>query len=159
MEKTDNNKQKQENYREQFIRLNKAMSNAFYLEAVFIEYSIMEDRTESILKHMGKWDAYLKKRGRYQVTIDSKVKYIQNAAREKRTLPNKYFGDGMLDEILEWKEKRNKLIHALLKQSLTTAEIALFAAEGKDLAEILRNRATNYRRAVQRQSAKAEKQD
>jgi hypothetical protein len=41
------NMQKYENYKEQMNRLKKAMANAFYLEALFIEYAIMEDRTES----------------------------------------------------------------------------------------------------------------
>ena len=58
------NMQKYENYKEQFKRLNRALANGFNLEAVFIEYAIMEDRTESILRHAGKYEAYLKKRGR-----------------------------------------------------------------------------------------------
>ena len=44
---------KYENYKEQFRRLNKALANGFNLEAMFIEYAIMEDRTESILRHGG----------------------------------------------------------------------------------------------------------
>lgn len=150
MDKITNATQKQINYREQFKRLNKAMANEFYLEAIFIEYCIMEDRTESILKHMNKWDAYLKKRGRYAITLDSKIKYIQNFAREIKTLPHRYFNDSMLDDILKWKEDRNTLIHALLKQDLTTQKLADIASEGKRLTELVRNRATNYRRAVQR---------
>ena len=44
----EQNTQKYENYREQFKRLNKAMNSNFNLEAMFISYAIMEDRTESI---------------------------------------------------------------------------------------------------------------
>ena len=55
MDKTEN-RLKYENYREQFKRLNNALHNGFNLEAMFIEYAIMEDRTESILRHTGKWD-------------------------------------------------------------------------------------------------------
>ena len=47
------NIQKQLNYREQFKRIDKALNNNFYLEALFIEYAIMEDRTESILRYEG----------------------------------------------------------------------------------------------------------
>ena len=54
--------QKYENYREQFIRLKKALDSKFFLEAIFIEYTIIEDRTGSILRDVGKWDSYLKKR-------------------------------------------------------------------------------------------------
>ena len=144
------NVQKYENYKEQFKRLNKAMNNQFYLEAIFISYAIIEDRTESILHHAGKWDAYLKRRGRYQVTLDSKINYISNFAREKKSLLNKYFGDGILDEILEWKEKRNKLMHALMKQSLTTEILESLAIQGKEYARVLTNKSGSYRRAIER---------
>ena len=144
--------QKYENYKEQFKRLNKAMNNQFYLEAIFISFAIIEDRTESVLRHAGKWDAYLKRRGRYQVTLDSKINYISTFAREKKSLLNKYFGDGILDEIIEWKDERNKLMHALMKQALTTEELNNTAVEGKRLARVIANKATNYRRAIERRN-------
>ena len=143
---------KYENYKEQVKRLDKALNNKFYLEAIFIEYAIIEDRTESILKHAGKWEAYLKKRGRYQVTLDSKINYISGFARERGSLLHKYFSDELLVEILEWKEERNSLMHALMKQSLTTEELRTVALKGKDLARKIANKATTYRRAVERNS-------
>ena len=45
------NMEKYGNYKEQMGRLKKAMDNHFLLEALFIEYAIMEDRCESILRH------------------------------------------------------------------------------------------------------------
>ena len=74
---TIDNSQKQANYTEQFRRLNKALANGFNLEAMFIAYAIMEDRTESVLRHSGWWDAYVASRKGHQVTIDSKIRYIQ----------------------------------------------------------------------------------
>ena len=60
------NTQKYENYREQFNRLKRALTSKFYLEAIFIEYTIIEDRTESILHHAGMWEKCVKKqRGRF----------------------------------------------------------------------------------------------
>ena len=56
-EKEISSKKKYNNYHEQFKRLNKALANGFNLEAMFIEYAIMEDRTESVLRHAGLWDA------------------------------------------------------------------------------------------------------
>ena len=146
------NAQKHENYREQFNRLKKALIAEFYLEAIFIEYTIIEDRTESILRHAGKWDAYLKKRGRYQVTLDSKIAYIQDFAREKKSIAHRYFADSLFDEILVWKEERNRLIHALLKQTLTTKEVSKIAYTGERLTKELRTRATNFNRAVERKN-------
>lgn len=146
------NLQKHKNYREQFVRLKRALSAEFYLEAIFIEYTIIEDRTESILRHAGKWDAYLKKRGRYQVTLDSKITYIQDFAREKKSLAHRYFPDSMFDEIMVWKEERNRLIHALLKQSLTTEDVSEIAHTGERLTKEIRTSATNFSRAVERKN-------
>ena len=52
------NRQKYLNYKEQFKRLNRAIASGFNLEAMFIAYSIMEDRSESVLKHSGKYERY-----------------------------------------------------------------------------------------------------
>ena len=104
------NQQKYENYKEQFKRLNKALVNGFNLEAMFIEYAIMEDRTESILRHAGYWDAYLKKRGNRDATINSKISCIQGKVNADDKLLRKYFSDDLLDRILSWKEERNRLI-------------------------------------------------
>ena len=45
------NESKYNNYKEQSKRLKKALVNQFYLEAIFIEYSILEDRADAILRY------------------------------------------------------------------------------------------------------------
>lgn len=153
MDKTEN-QLRYENYREQFKRLNSALHSGFNLEAMFIEYAIMEDRTESILRHADKWEAYIKSRKGREPGIDSKIRYIQKLAEQKKTIPNKYFSDDLLDRILIWKEDRNRLIHALLKQQLEHNEVTGLAAQGKQLVDELRNRANKYNRAVDRRKEK-----
>ncbi len=155
MDKTEN-QLKYENYREQFKRLNSALHNGFNLEALFIEYAIMEDRTESILRHADKWEAYLKSRKGREPNIDSKIKYIQKLAENRKDLLHRYYSDEMLSDILTWKEDRNRLIHALLKQQLEHNEISALAEQGKQLADELRKRSGNYNRAIDRQKAKGE---
>lgn len=149
------NQLKYENYREQFKRLNSALRSGFNLEAMFIEYAIMEDRTESILRHAEKWETYLKKRGRNGSTLNSKIVYIQKQMESNRNdLLNRYFSNDLLDRILVWKEDRNRLIHALLKQQLGHNEVSELAAQGKLLVDELRKRAGNYNRAMDRRKAK-----
>ena len=152
---TAENQRKYENYREQFKRLNSALRSGFNLEAMFIEYAIMEDRTESILRHADKWESYLNRRGNISPTLNSKVNYIkkQMQANQKELL-NRYFADDLLEKILSWKDERNRLIHALLKQDLAHNEVRALAEQGKELAEELRNRAGNYNRAADRRKAK-----
>ena len=57
MEQITDNMQKYANYKEQMGRLNKALTSRFFLEAIFIEYAIMEDRLESVLRHSGRWNS------------------------------------------------------------------------------------------------------
>ena len=144
------NMQKYRNYQNQFSRLDKALKAEFYLEAIFIAYAIIEDRTESILRHTGKWESYEKSRRGRNATLDSKITYIQKMAEEKKSLCNKYLADGTLQRIREWKEERNRMIHALLKQKLADGELAALAQTGSDLARNLRTKTSNLNRAIQR---------
>ena len=152
MTEADNqmNIQKYKNYKEQFKRLDRAINYGFNLEAMFIAYAIMEDRAESVLRHADKHEAYVKSRKGRQETIDSKIRYIIKLAESKKDLLNKYFADELLDNILIWKEERNRMIHALMKQELTTEELEKLALDGKEYARKFSNKATNYRRAVER---------
>ena len=148
------NQQKYLNYKEQFKRLNRAIASGFNLEAMFIAYSIMEDRSESVLKHAGKYEKYLKKRGNRNPSIDSKFKEILKCRSNRKDLMYRYFSDELLDNILDWKDERNRMVHALLKQELTSEELENLALQGKEYARQFCNRATNYRRALERTQTK-----
>ncbi len=145
-ENISENMQKHFNYKEQFKRLKKAIDNKFYLEAIFIEYAIIEDRAESILRYENneiKSDSF--------VSIDRKLKRISKLSENKKSLPHRYFSDGIINEILKWKENRNKMIHALMKQHLTTQVLEEIAMTGEILTKEICKRSTNYKRAVERQ--------
>lgn len=144
------NQQKYLNYKEQFKRLNRAIANGFNLEAMFIAYSIMEDRSESVLKHAGKYDRYIEKLKGRNPSIDSKIKEILKCRSDRKDLMYRYFSDELLDNILDWKDERNRIVHALLKQELTSEELENLALQGKEYARQFCNRATNYRRALER---------
>ena len=119
------NIQKQLNYREQFKRLDKALNNNFYLEALFIEYAIMEDRTESILRYEG--NEIKVKEGSF-ISINRKLDKIKKIAEQRKSLPERYFSDNLIECIQLWKDERNRMIHALMKQSLTTEELTELAS-------------------------------
>lgn len=144
------NQLKYANYKEQFKRLNKALVNGFNLEAMFIEYAIMEDRTESILRHAGHWEAYMKKRKGKDPTINSKITYIRGKVNSDDKHLSKYFSDDLLDKVLIWKDERNRLIHALLKQELAHNEVKNLAAQGNELVKALRSRANSHNRAIEK---------
>ena len=116
------NQLKYENYKEQIKRLNSALSHGFNLEAMFIEYAIMEDRCESILTHAGVFNPDR------HVTITRKVRRLE-ALCQSSEIARKYFSQELLESILVWKEKRNQFIHTLMKQTFTGEELEAFIRE------------------------------
>lgn len=141
------NEQKHYNYKVQSQRLKKAMEYGFYLEAVFIEYAMMEDRTEAILRYEGNEII----RDNF-VSINSKINKIKKIAAKDKSLPNKYFQPEFLDKLSEWKENRNTIMHRLMKQRLTTEGLQELAQEGQQLVKDLNRLSTNYKRAVERKA-------
>ena len=107
----------------------------------------MEDRTESILRYEGNTinsDGY--------VSIDRKITKIEKIAENKKGLARKYFTVEFMEQIREWKNKRNSLIHALIKKNTTTQELIDLAEEGRQITKDLCRLSTNYMRAVNKQS-------
>lgn len=152
MEQITNNMQKYANYKEQMGRLNKALANQFYLEAIFIEYAIMEDRLESVLRHSGKWNP----KPNSFITLDRKCKIIEKMAEEKKSLAHKYFPVELTKDIEAWKDDRNRMIHALMKQQLHTEDLCNIAERGKGIVKTLCNKTTLYNRALKRRAEKGE---
>lgn len=138
--------EKYRNYKEQFERLNKALKNEFYLEAIFIEYAILEDRTQSVLEHAGLWEAYMK--GKKMANIGTKLTFIKNKAAVKSCTLHPYFNDDLMEQLRLWKNKRNPLIHDLLNQKLGDNDLKDLAMEGSTLVRTLRTRATSHNRAA-----------
>lgn len=153
MEQIADNMQKYANYKEQMERLKKALTHRFYLEAIFIEYAIMEDRLESVLRHSGKWNP---KPGTFP-SLDFKRKKIAKMAEEKKSVAQKYFPVELTDSIESWKNERNRIIHALMKQSLHTEDLQKIAEDGQILVKILCSKTTLYNRALDRLNKKEEK--
>ena len=141
------NEQKYYNYKVQSQRLKKALDNGFLLEAMFIEYAMLEDRTEAILRYEGNT---ITSNG--HITINRKLNKIKSIAQEKKSLANKYFTDELIDQISIWKDKRNSMIHAMMKQSFSTVELQELADEGLYLVKTLNRLSTNYKRAVERKN-------
>ena len=49
---------------------------------------------------------------------------------EKKGLSRKYFSEELLSSIITWKEGRNDLVHALMKQSLHIEDLKGLAEQG-----------------------------
>lgn len=138
------------NYKEQMGRLKKAMANHFFLESLFIEYVIVEDRTNSILKHAG---VYHPKRHRF---LGPKLEAIEFLAQDEDSLLHKYITPDLVERVRAWKEQRDRLMHRLLEQELTTDELEGIALEGQECVKLLRNKVNSYNRALERERLKNE---
>ena len=148
---TTPNMQKYYNYREQMTRLKKALNQSFYLEAVFIEYAMMEDRLESILRHAGVWkepDPNKKLMG-----LEQKMKKAAKVAEEKKSLAHKYFDEDLFARIDAWRQGRNPLTHVLMKLNLHTEDLETMAMEGYDIVKILCSKSTSYKRAIEKKNS------
>lgn len=153
MEQITDNMQKYANYKEQMGRLKKALSHQFYLEALFIEYAILEDRLESVLRHSGKWNP----KPDQHISIDRKITLVAKLAEEKKGLAKRYFAVELTESLKMWKEDRNRLIHALMKQSLHTEDLRKLSENGAELVKQLSGKTSLYNKALERQ-AKREKE-
>ncbi len=141
------NMQKYENYKEQMGRLKRALNSHFYLEAIFIEYAIMEDRLESGLRHAGRWNP---KPDEF-ISLNRKVTLVRKMSEQKKSLAQKYFSQELLDDILLWKEDRNRMIHALLKQNIHSEDLLDIAEKGNTLVKILCNKTKSFNHMIDKQ--------
>ena len=150
MDELTDNQQKYENYRVQSRRLASALRSGFYLEAVFIDYAIIEDRLESALTHAGAFNS------NRQRTITSKLTKLEKLCDEERGLAHRYFSAELLAAIRAWKDRRNPLVHKLLKQHATTSDFEAVAREGEALVKTLKSRVGSFNRALDRERVKRE---
>lgn len=157
------NMEKYKNYKTQLQRLKRAMDSKFYLEAIVIEYAIMEDRMKSILSHEGNENIPWK--------ISEKINRIKRHSKQN-ILIGRYFANdlkgkrNLLDEIVTWLNNnynvsnnsvcRNSIIHNLLGIITTTDKLCEMAKQGKILCKDLCNRANCYKRMLERRNAKQE---
>ena len=148
MEEEADNQLKYENYSEQMRRLKIALHRGFFLEAIFIEYAIVEDRLESALRHA---DAFNPNK---QKTITSKLTKIGKLCENKKSLACKYFSPELLTAVRQWKDRRNPLVHELMRRRVTTEDLEAFAIEGESLVKTLKSRVGSFNRASERERAR-----
>lgn len=107
-------------------RVDIALENKFYLEASWIEYSIIEDRLISVI---AKIDNRNPGNGFKVDKCLKRLKYLRD--NENNTLIVKHFSTVLLDNIRTWKNNRNSTMHDLAKKHITEKRIENLATEGK----------------------------
>ena len=125
-------KEKQNQYAILMNKLKKATDNEFYYEAIFIEYAIFEDRTESILRHAH--ISTVDKNGN-SLNIEKKLNRINSRKEFQNDYIKKHITSDMINNILNWKNERNTLIHALVKHTFDYDKLKTIALDGECLVK------------------------
>ena len=132
------NYKKNQTYRELMEDLKLAVEKEFYYEAIFIEYAIFEDRTESLIRH-SKIEHNLSDK---EFTLHNKIKVMKYSSEFKSFYCNKHEILKLLNDVDNWRDKRNKLIHDLVNTELTYDDIKKIAINGYELVNKLNNKST-----------------
>ena len=141
------NEEKRQVYATLKTKLKIAIQQEFYLEALLLEYSIMEDRLSSILRHSG--ISYLRGDGE-EISIQKKLDKVSNAIRSKRLPIYKKVNQDLIDEIMAWKEIRNALVHKSCQRLYNNEEVRACALDGNELVRKITNSARALKRAAEK---------
>lgn len=133
------NYKKNEKYSDLMEKLKKSVEQEFYYESIFIIYAVLEDRTESILKHA---NIEIKKDNNRSLTLNEKLNKISKENIFEQEYIKKHLSEDLIKQIHNWKNKRNVLIHDLVNVEYNNEEIKELAIEGYNLLKIINNKST-----------------
>lgn len=133
--------EKGQRFEDLIARIDVALSEGFYVEAMAITYALLEERTYSILDKLN--IQYKNKDKLFQC-----LTYLETHIKAKDLTCNPTSMDigtftawldaelvqsGMISHIQTWREKRNNVIHDLAKQTIAYGDLKSPATDGRDL--------------------------
>lgn len=124
------NIEKYEIYKTLKVQLKKSITSGFFYQAIFIEYAILEDRTNSLLKHA---ELNTENNKGEDLSISRKLNKLKSC--KPFTNPNirKKLPIDFIEEIVSWKKQRDSLIHELAKIKYDDESVSEVALKGKEL--------------------------
>lgn len=131
------NGEKRNKYATLMSKLNKATNNEYYYEAIFIEYAIIEERTRAVFKHSRIPD--FASNGR-EYTLDRKLKMIKSNKAFQDTYIKKHLTEELINNIINWKNERNKIMHDIIKTNYENEVIKNLALQGECFARRINNK-------------------
>ena len=116
------------------VRMSKAITANYYLEASWYAYAVLEDRLIAILSASG--GAHEKnKPSRIMRNFGRKLDVIDQR-RIRDSLLAVYFSDSLMTGLRNWKNERNDLMHAMADASVPLTDIDrlahLLAIDGRN---------------------------
>jgi len=121
-------------------RIDKAIDDNYYIEAMALTYSLFEERTYKLLERLNiprknndkiyQCLTYFKDHVMYK-TIS--VTPCKCSLDELTTwLQKEYLDSGLIENIQTWRKKRNDVTHDLAKQNIDYEDLEITAKEGRD---------------------------
>jgi hypothetical protein len=132
---------KRGNYARERVNLKKALACSFFFEAIVIEYSILEDRTQSVLQYTG----LFRKRKDH---IHDKLSEIEKLSKSEGNPAFGIFPEELIQRTMAWTKSRNDVIHHLMTTEKSPEEIKETALEGNELVKEFDSAAKKYKRRL-----------
>jgi len=145
------NEEKRQVYSVLKTKLKIAIQQEFYLEALLLEYAIIEDRLSSVLRSANL--SYIQSDGK-EISIQKKINKIKNAELSKRFPIYRRVPSDLMLTTEQWKEIRNNLVHKSCSRMYDNAEVKQCALDGEDIVRRVSNMAKNIKRAREKAEEK-----
>ena len=124
-------------------RLAEALEKGFWLEATMIEYNIIEDRTAAIVYYADLAGKAWKK------GLENKIESIKMQLGKKHPLLLGKVSPATLEQIREWKDRRNNEVHNACSAIYDEDVFRSIAEDGKKLVDAISNDSKKVRRAAE----------
>lgn len=138
-------------YKDLMARMDLALLEEFYMEACWIQYAIVEDRINSVIRH-----SYPKNGEEFLKTfrgLDRKFDHIRDKIHPADEDCVKTINKDLLKRLVRWKDKRNTLMHEIADTdnlARVQAQLKKLAPEGKNLVNELSAKVWKYKKLVAR---------
>ncbi len=143
-------------YKSLLARMDKASTAGYYMESCWIQYAIVEDRFNSVIRH-----AYPQQGAELLKTLrglDRKLEHIAEKIHPRDSDCLKTVHKELLERIKRWKDKRNALMHEITETpdyETINEKLARLAPEGTALINELGSRVRKYKSLVKRREAQS----
>jgi hypothetical protein len=121
-------------YKEGIARIDDALDKEFWLEASWITYAMFEDRCNSLLDKSG---GPITPPSNGFISINRKIKELKNRASTNQLLNLVSHLPSLLQELYDWKEDRNPIMHNLValpkEWSVINTDTEKLAKDGREL--------------------------
>ena len=131
---------KYETYKALYDDLSRALRAGFYYQAIFVEYAILEDRLTSLLKYAG--IPHANKNGK-EDKISRKIAKVRDRPEFATKFVRDRISTELMDEIREWTEERNKLIHDLANIPYDSEQVKKVAEDGDRILKVFKTKSAS----------------